>query len=517
LARAANGDLKRVNPGSIERIHIVSKSAAVLLVCALTLVAALSSARVSSASPGVGSGPFVVGVTEDAALGMDDGGLAMYSQMKGYGLKVIRMSVFWDGSANFTDKAALARAIPPAVASGHRVLLAIAPAEGHNTAFSDANGPANLASFVVQLAQTFPQVQDFIVGNEPNLGRFNTPSFDGTTPIGAYNYERALAAAYDALHGFNANLDVIGIATSPRGDDNPTGRPSISPVRFIAGVASAYKSSARSAPIADNVAFHPYPNPNKTDDPPAKGYQWPNAGLPNLDRLEQAWYDGFNNTGQPLFAEDATAAKAGGFVKWVLDETAYQVQTTLPGYTGTEPNQLVSEDTQAQYYAQLVKMYACDSSRVASLLFFHWTDETDRARYQSGFARIDGSIRPAAQAVKDAIATPCASTTKWKHSTGVSGASASFVGSGAFRFTATAQEDVKYTAGIYKSSKSGKSAKALGKPVATAVGTLKAYYSAGVKFPGKLKSGTYVYAIKLTAVLNPARSVTFVSKPFTRK
>jgi hypothetical protein len=491
----------------------VRKLSAVLLVCAFALVGA----GASSASPGVGSGPFVVGVTEDAPLGMDDGGLAVYTQMKGYGLKVIRMSVFWDGSANFTDKAALARAIPPAVASGHRVLLAIAPAEGHNTGFSDPSGPANLASFVTQLARAFPQVQDFIVGNEPNLGRFNNPSFVGTSVVGAANYERGLAAAYDALHAFNPNVDVIGLASSPRGDDNPTGRPSISPVRFIAGVATAYKASARSVPILDNVAFHPYPNPSQTDDPPLKGYQWPNAGLPNLNRLQQAWWDGFNGTGQPLFAEDASAVKAGSFVKWVLDETAYQVPTTLPGYVNAETNQTVSEDIQAQYYAQIVRMYACDPSRVASLLFFHWTDETDRGRYQSGFARIDGSIRTAAQAVKDAIAAPCASPTRWKHSLGVSGASASFKSTAAFRFTATAQEDVKYVAGIYKSGKAAKSAKALGQPVAQAVGNLKAYYTAGIKFPGALKAGTYVYAIKLTAQLNSARSVTLVGKPFTRK
>jgi hypothetical protein len=494
----------------------VRKLAAVVVVCAFALVAAFSGAGVSSASPGVGAGPFVVGVTEDSALGLGDGGLAMYTQMKSYGLKVIRMSVFWDGSATFTDKAALARAIPPAVASGHRVLLAIAPSDGHNNAFSAPNAPANLASFVVQIAQAFPQVQDFIVGNEPNLQRFNSPSWSGTTPIGADNYERALATAYDALKGFNSSLDVIGLASSPRGNDaTATSNIGIQPVRFVAEMGVAYKSSARSAPIADNLAFHPYPNPNQTDDPPTKGYQWPNAGLPNLDRMQQAWWDAFNGTGQPVFAEDGGSAKGfGSFVKWVLDETAYQVQTTLAGYVGTEPNQTVDESTQAGYYAQIVKMYACDPSRVAALLFFHWTDEIDRARYQSGFARIDGSVRPAAQAVKDAIATPCASPTTWKHTTGVSGASASFKSTAAFLFTATAQEDVSYVAGVYKA---GKAAKALGQPVATATGALKAYYTAGITFPGKLAPGTYVYAIKLTAAMNPARSVTLVGKPFTRK
>ncbi len=119
--------------------------------------------------------------------------------------------------------------------------------------------------------------------------------------------------------------------------------------------------------------------------------------------------------------------------------------------------------------------------------------------------------------MKTAIATPCANPTRWKHSTGVAGASASFKSTSAFRFTATAEEDVKYVAGIYKSGKGGKSAKALGQPVAQAVGNLKAYYTAGITFPGSLKAGTYVYAIKFTALMNPARSVTLVGKPFTRK
>ena len=312
---------------------------------------------------------------------------------------------------------------------------------------------------------------------------------------------------------------MIGLASSPRGSEpTATSNVAIQPVRFVAEMGVAYKASARSAPIADNLAFHPYPNPNQTDDPPTKGYQWPNAGLPNLDRMQQAWWDAFNGTGQPLFAEDARSAKAGGaFVKWVLDETAYQVQTTLAGYIGTEPNQLVSEQTQADYYAQIVKMYACDPARVAGLLFFHWTDEADRGRYQSGFARIDGSVRPAAQAVKDAIASPCASPTNWKHTTGVSGASATFKSTNAFLFTATAQEDVKYVAGVYKSAKSGKKAKGTRPAGRNGRRHAEGVLHGGDQVPRQARSGTYVYAIKFTAVMNPARSVTFVGKPFTRK
>jgi hypothetical protein len=52
----------------------------------------------SSASSKVGNlGPsFVVGATEDQALGQDDGGAAMFDQMSSYGLGAIRISVDYE-------------------------------------------------------------------------------------------------------------------------------------------------------------------------------------------------------------------------------------------------------------------------------------------------------------------------------------------------------------------------------------------------------------------------------------
>src|SRR5258708_485992 len=315
-------------------------------------LATLAFASVAAASPGVGSGPFVVGATEDAAVYADDGG-SMFQQMHGYGFGAIRMSVFWDGGPTFSDKAGLQRAIGQAAREGIRPILSIAPAQGHGNAISSPSGPANLAAFAVQVAQSFPQVQDFIVGNEPNLQRFNGPSWNGGVPVGAWNYERALASAYDALHQFNPNIDVIGIATSPRGNfPTATSNVATPPVKFIGGVGAAFKASARAKPIADNVAFHPYPNPNSANDPPTKGYQWPNAGVPNLDRLQQAWWDAFNGTAQALFLEDGVhqSSDAGRSVKWVLDEAGWQVPATLAGYTGTENWKNGREQTPGTHY-----------------------------------------------------------------------------------------------------------------------------------------------------------------------
>ena len=61
----------------------------------------------------------------------------------------------------------------------------------------------------------------------------------------------------------------------------------------------------RDKPIMDVLGFHPYPA--KDRDPLAKGYQWPNAGIANLNRIKQAIWDAFDGTAQPTFAEACAA------------------------------------------------------------------------------------------------------------------------------------------------------------------------------------------------------------------
>ena len=51
----------------------------------------------------------------------------------------------------------------------------------------------------------------------------------------------------------------------------------------------------------DELAYHPYPDRDR--DPLMKGYRWPNAGVPNLGRIKQAFWDAFGGTAQPLFPE----------------------------------------------------------------------------------------------------------------------------------------------------------------------------------------------------------------------
>src|SRR5262245_24960939 len=173
------------------------------LVCLALLVALalVAGSAASSSSSKLGPPTYVVGATEDQALGLDDGGVLVYKQMREFGLGVIRMNVPYDRTQPTTiqQEDALHRAIAPAVANGIRVMLSIAPA--HNTEVTyDPNGFKSYASYAALVAHAFPEVTDFIIGNEPNLGRFWSPTFnaDGTIAAGA-SYEAALAAAYDAL------------------------------------------------------------------------------------------------------------------------------------------------------------------------------------------------------------------------------------------------------------------------------------------------------------------------------
>jgi len=484
----------------------------------LLRLSAVLAAAVAALSLCAGAGAGLkVGVADDTAKGEDDGGAAMLSQLTGVGMSVVRLSVWWDDSqpTTITEYAALNRAIKAANASGVQIILIVSPARPDGV--TATRGNARFAAFCVQLAKAFPSVHDFIVGNEPNQPRFWRPQFDSKgARVGAATYESMLAAAYDALKGFNPAIDVIGLALSPRGNDNPNAvsNASTSPVMFIHDLGVAYRASGRSVPIMDNVGFHPYPNPASADDPPSKGMQWPAAGVPNLDRLEQAFWDAFNGTGQPTFAEDGVAAPA--VVRWVLDEAGWQTNTeNYPGYFGAENENTVDEGTQAAYYNDVVQRYQCDP-RVSTLMFFHWIDEADRGRMQTGFLRANLTFKPAAFSIRSAILGGCkGATVGWRHLTGVDGATVTWHATPVGAFTVNAAEDFTYTAAVVRPAKGA--LKDWGVAVGTSKGNGNAYYNVPVAFKIKLKPGQYVYSITLRSAVNPARSTTFTSKPFARR
>jgi hypothetical protein len=495
----------------------VHKTPLILIAFVALALAGGSSASSNGTRLGV---PFIVGASEDQTLGYDDGGAILYDEMTTHGLGAIRMSVDYEPNAPTTiqQREQLERAIGSAIDRGVRVLLSISPGHAADVA-GDKNGTKKFAAYTALVARAFPGVTDFIIGNEPNLGNFWAPTYSAKGAIlSGASYEAALAASYDALKAVNADIDVVGLAVSSHGDDRPgSARNTISPVRFIKAVGDAYRASKRSRPIMDNAALHPYPNPNT--DPPDKGLLWPNVGIPNLDRAQQAFWDAFHGTAQPTFDEPGTrtSQSSAPVVQWVLDEAGWQTDTKgLPGYTGAENTPPVDEATQARYYKAVVQRYGCDS-HVAALLFFHWIDESARDRLQSGMVRADNTMKPSANAVKSAIAGGCTGTeVRWRHSLKVDGATTNWKPKAGFLFFVKSFEEATFVATATPTKSAVKQAKKLKLTLKklTVKGRVKAYVGTGVKFKGvTLKNATsYTYGVKIAAAMNAKRTVTLKTK-----
>jgi hypothetical protein len=511
-----------------------------LLAC---LIAALVTAAPATAE-------ITVGVSDDLPIGAPDGGAAFFAAMQDVGLRENRIAVKWDPNAptSISHEAGLERALAEAQTRGISVVLSLYPLRPRAITDSPASA-GQFAAWTTIVARRFPSVRDFIVGNEPNVNSFWQPQYGPKRQaVSCKAYTGLLAASYDALKGVSGAINVIGVGLSPRGNDNPTARsnPSTSPVRCIRDMAAAYKASKRTRPLMDELSFHPFPN--LATDPLGRGYQWPNAGLANLDRIKQAFWDGFFGTGQPVFPESSfgrfgplASLAAADSLRFRLNEVGWQVEivpSARGAYHGRENVATTDEASQAEIYSQAIPFIACDPS-VRSLLFFHLIDDPNLDRWQSGLVRADGSKRPSYDSVKAAIARTggrCAGiTTAWRHATAVIGPSTKFPFKRTVRnrnrtwtMVATAFEAARYHAGVFRvprrATPSGKARLKLqrallrAKPSGSAlakVGKVSAYRETVVRFPKKtLKPGFYVYAVQLFAETNPTRRSFFVSKAF---
>lgn len=488
----------------------VKRLTAILTLAGLTLALAASASAID------------YGANDDTGKFASSPG-TFFQQMRDTGLAVNVMTAKFnpDAPTTITDKAFLDKAIPAAKAKGIKPVLAIFPTK--SKAAADGATAAQFADYVAQVARAYPQVKEFVIGNEPNQPRFWQPQFNSDGSVAsAPAFGEWLAAAYDALKAIDPGIVVSGIGLSPRGNDRP-GAPSnvsTSPVRFLKALGDWYRGSGRTKPLMDRISFHPYPNDNR--DPMLKGYQWPSIGVPNVDRLKQALWDAFNGTGQPN-------PESG--LKGNADEVGWQVNTGgKPGYTGAENVPVTDEANQAKIYGDLVGYFACDPFIVVLNFFGYYDDAPRDSGFQAGLRWVDGSVRAAEQAVHDAIAASggrCAGGERsWSHATGVVGAKTDFGDlkkkskkQKAWGFKAFAEEDANYKAGVYKAGTPqatiARELASVRAPLLSVSGLVKAYYTPAVRFPPKsLTPGSYVYAIRLTAWANPARASIFVSKPF---
>jgi hypothetical protein len=360
----------------------------------ITVATAVAAALLTGVPSALGA---EFGANDDTAKYHADGGAAYYGEMAALGLRQIVLPVRFKPSEPLAiqDKALLDRTIPAAHEAGLKVVLAVYPYPTRELEAGLATASL-FGSYVGAVASVYPEVREFVVGNEPNQPAFWRPQFSTKGRIlSAPAFGQYLATAYDALEAVDPEIKVIGVGLSPRGNDRPKAKSniSISPVRFLRALGAWYRASGRDKPLMDAFSFHPYPN--RATDPLDRGYGWPNAGFANLARVKQALWDAFHGTAQPTTLEGLAIH---------LDEVGWQVSTAgQPGYTGLENVVVTDELTQAAIYAELVRRASCDPD-VAEVSFFGFRDDGSRTGFQAALQRLDGTARPAAEAVRQAIA-----------------------------------------------------------------------------------------------------------------
>jgi hypothetical protein len=500
------------------------------LVKLVVLGAALAAFSGAGSAGALSGGALAVGIASDEPFVTNDGGSQYYGALRAMGMTTSRLVVVWHPENPMTiyDAGQLGSMVATAQANGITPFFNVT--QSSPSVFSSADNRAQFATFVQLLARTYPQIGQYVIGNEPNVTYFWRPQFnDDDSPRAPGDFVDLLARSYDALKAVNQNIVVTAGGLDARGNDNPDAPSNISnsPVRFIAYMGQAYRASGRTRPLFDVASFHPYPQSSK--DPYSRSYAWPNAGVADLDRLKQAVWDAFHGTAQPTFE---------GGLRFNLDETGWQ--TAAPAdhtfaYSGRELNETTDEATQAQVYGDMIRYLECDSS-VQDVLFYRLIDESDLTRWQSGVLRADGTPKPSFDAVRQSIAQTggrcTAQTRTFQHIENVAGAAATFqisrkpARATAFSFTVAAEENATVTGrilrvtsprGLSSSQRNSLSTSftAATGSVASADGRALARWVPVVKFrQQRLKPGWYVYAVKLTAELNPDRASTFVSGAF---
>jgi putative hemolysin len=379
-----------------------------LRLCVVVATVALAVTAAASAAD--------VGANDDTGKFAPDGGAAFYQRMAELGLRQTIVTVRWTPSDPLAlpEEAMLDATVKAATAAGLKVVLAAYPYPPREIEAGLAK-PAAFGAWLRALATRYPEVTQYVVGNEPNQPAFFRPQFVNGKQASAARFGPFLARAYDALKSANPETVVVGVGLSPRGNDKPDAKSNIStsPVRFLAALGAWYRKSKRTRPLMDGFSFHPYPN--SATDPLAAGYPWPAAGFPNLDRIRQALWDAFDGTPQPTTLDG---------LQLYLNEVGWQVDTSsLEGYVGEENVPVTDEVTQSQVYRDLVRQATCLPD-VAEVNVFGFFDDTLRTGFQAALHRADGTPRPSATAVAEEIAagTCVQPAPPWKPARGVVGA-----------------------------------------------------------------------------------------------
>jgi hypothetical protein len=471
----------------------------VLVLVALALVAAHAAT----------AGSVFVGAAADDPRSLDPVVAKAKMDLAGQaGLGAIRMTMIWtpgEDRVGGDDEIALQNAVAAANRDGIRLILSIYPRDRRTTPLT-ARARGEVAGYAASIAREFPSIRDFVIGNEPNLNLFWMPQFGaGGVDLAARSYELLLARVYDALKSVSPDVNVIGGALSPRGQDKAGAlRQTHSPTQFIRDLGAAYRASGRSRPIMDTFAIHPYLIPSTL--PPTFAHpRTTTIGIADYPKLVQLLKNAFRGT-----------AQYGETLPILYDEFGYQSQiprSMRRVYThlgSAAAKDAIPEAQQARYYRQAFALAACQPT-VAGLLIFHLEDERDANAWQSGLYYANGTpktslapVRDAALVAREGTLAHCAKAKTTVPATGVVFHEPA-ASTGALTVDFTCDLPCTYTLRVVDS--------ATGTTAAEVTDTVAGQTS--VTPSAELEPGDYQYALRVQKAGRPGTAQLWTSEPFT--
>jgi hypothetical protein len=370
--------------------------------CALTRHVALASLLLLAAGCG-GSDQrdLVVGAVDDAARSQPAQVLA---ELEDSGFDALAVTSIWEPGLRAptpSEERVLAAVAGAATEREARLFVAVYP-RGSATTPLTADARAEFAAYTAALVRAVPQIEDLIVGNEPNLNRFWLPQFGPAgEDVAAPAYLSLLAETYDAVKAAGEGVRVWGGATAPRGIDRPgTGRDTHSPTTFIRDLGAAYRASGRDRPVMDGFVHHPYAESSAVplDQPHPRTRT---IGLADYGKLVGVLREAFDGTAQRSSDLPLLWGEIG-------------VETSIPVgkraiYHGAEVAPVTQEAAQAAAYRRVLELALCQPT-VAGVLFFHLRDEPALEGWQSGLRYADGGPKSSHAAVAAAARDGAAGT-----------------------------------------------------------------------------------------------------------
>jgi hypothetical protein len=376
--------------------------------------ATLAAAAVFTAPASAGPG-FFVAVGEDMTANV----VAQQAALKDAGVRGARIWVEWSPAQTEPTPEQVTE-ISSAVGTGLRIALAVG-SSGAN-APTDAAARDRYCTFVRSVLARFPTVRDVIVWNEPNKSANWEPQFHADeTSAAPAAYTALLARCWDVLHAFRANVNVVGPATSPRGNDNPNAVSNIShsPLTFIRRMGEAYRASGRTIRIFDTFAHHPYGSSSR-ERPWRPHTHWSQLSQGDWHRTMAALEEAFGGTAQAIPGR----CKPGGCVWWWYTEAGYQTSPdeskrslytgeedhiTIPDFVGGEPESPPPDVTvpAPDQWTQIidgVRLAYCQPYVQAWFNYLFVDSPILGGRWQSGFLWADGTQKDSYPAFKQVVA-----------------------------------------------------------------------------------------------------------------